>query len=202
MISTGRVHAAKSAGERRCGECGWACGLHNWVMPWERDPVSVWFDPAARRLVTRAYAVKGSWAGVYVGPPTLEQWAALGMLGIAPWQRDRWGEQRWIRALKRSCFHLVNHYGGVSELRPVPNLGAGSHGWHAPVRVQWETGQLVYKSGWPTRRRAVRMRLHAGGKATSRAGLALPARVRWIDDEGRATGRQSVPADPNGWTER
>src|SRR5262252_9859320 len=122
----------------------------------ERDPVSVWFDAAAVRLVTRAYEADGEWASVYVAPPTLAQRARLAGMGIwDPFERDRWGEVRWVRGFKRSVFHLVNHYGGTRELREVPNTGAGTPGWHAPVRVQWETGKRVRKPGWPTRRWAV-----------------------------------------------
>jgi hypothetical protein len=168
-------------------------------MPWQRDPVSTWFDGPARRLIARAYLVKGEWAGVYVAPPGPAQWAQLGLLGINPFEKDRWGEVRWIRGFKRAVFHELNWYGGVTELRPVPNTGAGTHGWHAPVRGQWETGALVRKAGWPTRRRAVRFRIHSGGARTSEIGKQ--ARDRWVDDDGHPTFRQSVAADPNGWTE-
>lgn len=172
-------------------------------MAWQRDPVSVWFDPAARRLVERAYLVKGEWAGVYVGPPTPAQWARLGMLGINPYERDRWGEQRWIRAYKRSVFWLLNHYGGVSGLHDEPLTGAYSGTWVSPVRGQWETGLLVHKAGWPTRRRAVRFRIHAGGSRTSRIGKELaPKGKRWIDDRGNATERVSFAPDANEWVER
>jgi hypothetical protein len=165
-------------------------------VAYQRDPVSKWFDPAAVRLIARAYAARGEWAGVYVGPPTAMQWVQLGYLQVNPWERDRWGEQRWIRALKRSVYWHVCNFGGVSELRDVPNVGAFTGGWHAPVRVQWETGQLVRKAGWPTRRRAVRIRLHAGGSVTSRIGkTTTPKGKRWVDDRGAATARASTPED-------
>lgn len=163
----------------------------------------MWFDPAARRLVTRAYEVKGQWAGVYVGPPTPAQLAELAALGINPFGRDRWGEQRWIRGFKRSCFWLVNHYGGVAGLHDEPLVGAWSGTWVSPVRGQWETGQLVYRSGWATRRRAVRFRIHAGGSATSRIGKQdAPKGKRWIDDRGHATERVSYTESANEWVER
>lgn len=174
-------------------------------MAWQRDPVSVWFDAPARRLVERAYAVKGQWAGVYLGPPGPAQLAELAALGISPWGRDRWGEVRWVRGFKRAVFWQLNHYGTVRELAAEPNLAANAAGagWVAPVRGQWETGALVRKAGWPTRRRAVRFRIHAGGAATSRIGKEeTPARERWIDDRGHATDRVSFAPDPHAWVER
>jgi hypothetical protein len=156
--------------------------------------VSEWFDAPARRLITRAYAVKGDWAGVYLAPPTREQRRHLEAIGVFdPYQRDRWGEVRWVRGFKRAVFHNLNWYGGVAELRARPNTGAGTHGWHAPVRGQWETGAMIRKSGWPTRRWALRFAIHPGGPATSSIGQDEPR--RWIDDEGHPGFRQSTAAD-------
>ena len=164
-------------------------------MPWERDPVSAWFDAAARRLAERAYRAGGDWATVYVAPPSAARMAQLSAMGVNPWERDRWGEQRWVRSFKRSLYHVVNYHGGVDGLRARPNTGAGSHGWHAPVRVEWETGGLIRKAGWPTRRREVRVRIHPGGPATSAIGQQ--ERKRWVDDAGHPTSRQSLPIGPN-----
>lgn len=173
------------------------------LMPWQRDPVSVWFDGPARRVLESAYERKGQWVGRYLAPPTPAQLARLAVLGINPYERDRWGEYRWVRAFKRAVFWNLNHYGAASELRDVPLVGAYSGTWVSPVRGQWETGELVIKAGWPTRRRAVRFRIHPGGSATSRIGKEqAPKSKRWIDDRGNATDRVSFAPDANGWAER
>lgn len=168
-------------------------------MPWERDPVSTWFDDASWRFLERAYRARGQWATVYLAPPSAARLAQLAARGINPWERDRWGEQRWSRSFKRSVYHTLNYYGGTAGLRPVANTGAGAHGWHAPVRLEWQTGELIRKAGWPTRRRAIRVRIHPDGAATSNAGRAkTPDSKRWVDDDGEVTERQSLPVDPNG----
>jgi hypothetical protein len=162
----------------------------------QRDPISEWFDSPARRLAERAYAARGDWAGVYLAPPTPGQRARLAELGIDSWlERDRWGEARWVRGLKRSLYHVVNWYGGTRGLLDAPHVGAGTAGWHAPVRPEWETGARILKPGWPSRRWAIRVRLHPSSVATSRAGLDQPFRHRWIDDDGHPTRRQSTVAD-------
>jgi len=115
--------------------------------------------------------------------------------GINPYERDRWGEIRWIRSYKRSVFWTVKWYGGTDGLRGQPNSASGgvSSWWGAPVRVQWETGIRVEKPEWQGARWAVRMRLHRPGGATSEAGRR--ARDPWIGADGHVTFRQSVPDD-------
>jgi len=172
-------------------------GLENRCVAYQRDPLSVRFDGKARAWVARAYAVKGQWAGEFVPPPGPRGRAWMAAHGIfRAYERDRWGEVRWLRAYKRSVFHTVNWYGGVSGLRGERNTGAGSGGWHAPVRVEWQTGIRAgagpHEGMW-----AVRIRIHPGGRATSRIGLAKAIRENdnWIDEEGQPTFRQSTPED-------
>ena len=172
-------------------------GNNRAMPPFERDPLSVRFDPSARRLVERAYAVKGSWAGDFVPPPGPRARLWMAAHGIySPYERDRWGEIRWLRAYKRSVYHLVNWYGGTTGLRGERNSGAGSEGWHAPVRVEWETGVRV-REGVHAGRWAVRIRIHPGGRATSRIGLARAAREgnAWMTADGHQTFRASTAAD-------
>jgi hypothetical protein len=168
------------------------------MASYKRDPLSERFDGKARELVEKAYRVKGEWAGGYVPPPgpQARQWMASHGI-LFPYERDRWGEIRWIRAYKRSVFHLVAWYGGVNGLRGERNTGAGGGGWHAPVRVQWETGLLVSKPEWAAARWAVRIRIHSAGDATSRIGRekAAAAGDAWITADGHATFRQSTPDD-------
>lgn len=168
------------------------------MAPYKRDPLSVRFDSRAAELIERAYRVRGQWAGMYLPQPGPRAYAWMAANGILdPYERDRWGEIRWVRAFKRSVFWQVNWYGGVTGLREQKNTGAGSGGWHAPVRVQWETGNLVRRPGRLLPAFAVRMRIHGSGSKTSRIGLekAIAAGNNWIDADGHATFRQSTPED-------
>jgi hypothetical protein len=166
-------------------------------VPYQRDPISVPFDGKARELIRRAYLVKGAWAGDYLPPPGPRARAWAASQGIDLFERDRWGELRYIRAYKRSVFWVLNYYGGVNDLRGQQNTGSGRGGWHAPVRGQWETGLRVERPEWRTFRWAVRVRIHPGGSATSRIGLRRAERLgeNWIDPDGHPTFRQSTPDD-------
>lgn len=174
------------------------------MAKWTRDPLSVRFDSQARKLVERAYAAgMGTWAGAYVPPPGPRARLWMASEGIDPYERDRWGEIRYLRAYKRAAFHLVNYHGGVKGLREEKNLGAGTHGWHAPVRGEWQTGLRNAEGLW-----AVRMRLWPAGEGdgkseTSRRGRRLGTVLgnRWIDDDGRPTFRQST-IDDHDWEQR
>jgi hypothetical protein len=165
-------------------------------MSYHRDPLSVRFDGKAAEFVARAYAVKGQWAGDYLPPPGPRARAWMIAHGIFfPYQADRWGELRWVRGYKRSVYHLVNYRGGVSGLRGRDNTGAGAGGWHAPVRVEWQTGVRVERPGWTAARWAVRIRIHPSGPATARIGRENARRDgnEWITADGHATYLQSTP---------
>lgn len=166
-------------------------------MPYSRDPLSVLFDVPARRFLTRAYTVRGDWAGDYVPQPGPNAWTWLAVHGVNPYELDRWGELRWIRAYKRAVYWQANWYGGVAGLRGTPNTGAGSGGWHAPVRLQWETGVRVERPQWTAARWAVRVRVWPAGSKTSRIGREKAERLgeAWISADGGPTFRQSLPDD-------
>ena len=51
------------------------------VMP-GRDPVSVTFDAAARRLLARAYASPGTWVSVWLPDPSMRQRTAMASAGV------------------------------------------------------------------------------------------------------------------------
>ena len=167
-------------------------------MVYRRDPLSVRFDLPARRLVERAYERKGEWVYGFLPPPGPKARAWMASQGINPYERDRWGELRYIRAFKRACFWLLNNYGRAGKLGTTKNLGAGTGGWHSPVRGEWLTGIRVRDENDPNFGKwAVRFRIHAGGKTTSKIGRenALRRGDNWIDEDGVPTFRQSTPAD-------
>jgi hypothetical protein len=161
-------------------------------VAYRRDPLSVVFDGKAARLIRQAYAVKGAWAPDFLPPPGPRARLWMASQGIDPYERDRWGELRYIRSYKRSVFWILQHYGGVSGLRAEPNTGSFSGGWHSPVRGQWETGIRNAEGLW-----AVRFRIHAGGSKTSRIGKERAIRLNenWVDRNGHPTFRQSQPDD-------
>jgi hypothetical protein len=150
------------------------------------------FDSKAAAFLGRAYAVKGAWAGDYLPPPGPRARLWMFTQGIDPYEIDRWGELRFIRAYKRSVFWVLNWYGGVSGLRGEKNLPKQSGGWHAPVRGEWQTGVRNDAGAW-----AVRLRIHPAGKSTSKIGRETALRLgeNWIDEDGEPTFRQSTPAD-------
>ena len=166
-------------------------------MVYRRDPLSVRFDLPARRLVERAYANRGNWTLGFIPPPGPKARAWMASQGINPYERDRWGELRFIRSYKRACFWLIKWYGGLSGLRGSRNTASGgkqSH-WGAPVRAQWETGIRVSDEDDPHFGQwAVRLRIWVRGADTAAAGRR--ARDPWIDPvTGRPTFRQSLPDD-------
>lgn len=170
------------------------------MPPYRRDPLSERFDVPARRFLIRAYAAgRGNWCGDYVPQPGPRARAWMLAHGIVnPYERDRWGEIRWIRAYKRSVYWHANWYGGTTGLRSEPNTGAGSGGWHAPVRLQWQTGIRVERPEWTAARWAVRVRIWPAGRATSEIGLYYAERDHdnWLDIEDHQPNfRQSQPAD-------
>lgn len=154
----------------------------------QRDPLSEWFDTPARRLIRRAYANRGQWVGVYLAPPTVLQRAYAARLGIYDlYERDRWGEQRWVRAYKRAVYYQLKKHGW----HDAPRWGEVRESPWPGVALEWQTGQRVTRRGWPTRRWAIRVRLHDGGAAASRAGRAKAD--SWV-----RTGRQST-VDDHDW---
>jgi hypothetical protein len=160
-------------------------------MPAQRDPVSEWFDAAARQLLERAYRNQGAWTGQYLAPPSPRAIARLALMGVNPYGRDRWGEVRWVRAYKRAVYFQLKKHGTAAGMdyaryRTSP--------W--PARsLEWQTGARIQKAGWPQRRWALRVRIHPTGRAAHLAAQEkTPDRERWIVG-GRVTDRQSTPAN-------
>lgn len=156
-----------------------------------RDPVSEWFDAAARQLLERAYKNQGEWTGQYLAPPSPRALARLAAMGTNPYSRDIWGEVRWVRAYKRAVYYQLKKHGHLAGMRYD---AARTSPW--PARsLEWQTGARIRKSGWPSRRWALRVRIHPTGAAASRAAREkVPESQRWIIN-GRVTRRQSTPAN-------
>ena len=155
-----------------------------------RDPVSVWFDAAARQYLERAYKNQGEWSGQYLAPPSPRAVARLALMGINPYGRDRWGEVRWVRAYKRAVYYQLKHYGTRTGMNYAEDRTSP---W--PARsLEWQTGARILKAGWPSRRWAIRIRIHPTGAAASKAARAIPEQKRWIVN-GRVTDLRSTPAD-------
>lgn len=163
------------------------------AVPLRRDPLSEWFDRSAVAYLRRAYDHYGEWTGLYLPQPSVDQRAAAALIGI--WslgERDKWGEVRWVRAFKRSVYWHHKRYGYSGDFRPGQARASDQPG----TALEWQTGQLVYKAGWPQRRWAIRIRVLPGGAAAAAAVAdTVPASKRWIGPAGRATALQSTPAD-------
>lgn len=158
------------------------------MAEFQRDPVSVQFDPAARRFLARAYAADGAWTGTYLARPD-PAWRAWGLFrGIDLEGRDPWGEVRWIRGFKRACYWNLAHYGYAGSLQPARRISKDARA----RALVWETGQLVLKTGWPARRYAIRIRLVPGGESSA----------AWVERNVRAADRYTENAGARSDNER
>src|SRR5262252_6339767 len=86
-------------------------------MPYRRDPVSELFDAGARRLLARAYARPGQWAGTRLANPSPQHLAYLSSLGINPLSRDDKSgagklnaRTRWGRGFVRALYYQHRNY--------------------------------------------------------------------------------------------
>lgn len=148
-----------------------------------RDPLSEWFDAAARKLIRRAYARRGEWVGVYLAPPSPLERAYAARMGIYNlYERDRWGEQRWVRAYKRAVYWNLTKHGYSDAFRPGEFRASPWPG----VSLEWETGKRIARANWAGRRWAIRVRLHESGAAARAAVERLPPAERWVESEQRS----------------
>lgn len=146
------------------------------MPPYKRDPISEWFDGVAVGWLERAYRHPGRWEVTYLGPPSRQRRAEAALLGAPDLDaRDRWGEIRWVRALKRATYHNHKLYGYAEALRPGIPRASDS----AATGLRWETGQLIRKSGWPTRRRELRIQIVANPNEALAAASRRPAAKRY-----------------------
>lgn len=148
-------------------------------MPrYQRDPVSEWFDRAAEQWLERAYRRPGKWEPTYLAPPSAARRAQAHLMGEDLDKRDRWGELRWVRAFKRAVYNAHKLYGYAADFRPGDARASDA----GATALRWETGGLLRKSGWPTRRRELRIMIVPGGAAADAAVARVPAAKTYTAD--------------------
>jgi hypothetical protein len=163
-------------------------------MPrYERDPLSEWFDRVAAEWLGRAYRNAGSWEGLYLAPPSrARQLQAAAELGIGNLgEKDRWGLDRWTRALKRAVYHQHKNHGYAAEFRLADQRVSD----RAATALRWNTGGLIQKAGWPQRRRQLDIMIVPAGWAADTTVLALPPTRQYTSAAG--AGLRSKPAPPD-----
>ena len=145
-----------------------------------RDPLSEWFDGKSRELLRRAYARREQWTGSYLAPPTPEQRARASLMGIYNlYERDRWGEVRWVRAYKRSVYYQMKRHGSADAFRPGhtrmelnPATGKERPAKWPGAALEWETVGRASRPGWLGRGWEIRVSVHSRGTASYRAAVA------------------------------
>ena len=151
-----------------------------------RDPVSVLFDPGARRLLGRAYAKVGKRVTTRLADPEarhIAHFAGQGINVLGPDNastvsgRHYDARSRWARGFIRSLHYVNGHeFGGL------------------PLKV--EVGRRVRRLGIIPAGREVSARVFlSGGRGARRAVAALPESERIFDPEGNPGPRS---ADPEG----
>ena len=164
-------------------------------MPARRDPVSELFDAGAARLLRRAYARPGRWAGTRIAAPTMRhtRWAAAQGIELSGPDNAPGGQarNRWMRAFIRAVYYQHKwHYRegqGLGERRTAPNQSRALRYEVGLVRLDRVDGRVV------NRGRAVRIIVLAGGQAAQDAAEAMPA-SRKIYENGAPGARWSDPA--------
>ena len=152
----------------------------------KRDPVSVAFDPAASRLLERAYARRGEWISVRLTDPTIRQRTRFLAEGIDVGGPDPVpgggvnARTRWGRGMVRSLYYLQKH-GGKSGALEI------EVGRHIPASPQFDPAHPE-AGGFPPSRQ-LRLRIRRGGQVALRAVQRLPDAKRIYDDDGQPAGR-------------
>jgi hypothetical protein len=155
----------------------------------EADPVSVEMEPIAEKLLRRAYAQRGDWAGTYLKNPSAE-WMLWGrrngrnLLGPDPVPSGK-ARTDWARQLVRACYRQHRKYMTRDGLRlddePRP-LGI-----HPPYPLMFQVGTVRLTPAGLVVGRAVRIKLAARGTREYREKIAaIPDDKRWITEDGHA----------------
>jgi hypothetical protein len=159
-------------------------------VPYERDPVSVLWDPAAAALLERARGARGGWQGTRVADPSDRQRAYLRAIGINPNRADvpsaqggkaRGGaglntKTRWVRGFARAVWYANDKRHGGPGLALQLEVG------------RWKPAGVRVPSGY-----AVRLRVRRGGSVAIRAVEAKAERARIWVGENEHGGRWSDP---------
>ena len=143
------------------------------------DPLSVLWEPAAERILIRAYMARGEWFGTRITDPAPRHRDFARRLRIridgpdtatARKARTRWA-RAFVRALERA------------------NKLAGSR------PIVWEVGRHIPASPTGARPagRALRVRVLEPGDKAMRAVRRKPEAERIYDDEGQPAGRFAHP---------
>ena len=164
-------------------------------VTFNRDPVAVQFDPAAAKLLRRAYAQRGGWVGTYVKNPS-PTWMVWGAQhGINLLGKDTAGggqaRTRWCRAFLRSVYY--QHEWFYYQTRGL-DLGDRRVTKYRGKALEYQVGTVRLDPRGLVVGRAVRIRLLSGGQAARRAVEKLPDSKRIYDDDGQAAGRWADPA--------
>ena len=147
-----------------------------------RDPLSELLDAAARRLLDRAYASPGQWAGTRLADPSIQHIRYANALGIYPLSRDPavGGEAktRWARAFTRALYYQHKWYsaGGGPGFRSSRRTAARATG-----ALIVEVGRAMPALGVIPAGRAVRVKLASGGQAKEKAVARKPENQLWVD---------------------
>jgi hypothetical protein len=164
-------------------------------MPGRRDPVSELFDPAARRLLAKAYASPGQWVSVWLPDPSVRQRTAMAAAGVTsdltgpdpvPAGGGLNARTRWARGFVRAAYYQHKWYSparseqgfrGVKRTAPRNTGGLRVEvGRHVAASPQWDPANPA-AGGFPPRRR-IRMQLARGGRAKDAAVARLADRDR------------------------
>lgn len=97
----------------------------------ERDPLSVRYDAAASRFVTRAVAANGRWVETTVAPPSQRVMAWALTRGIDPLLLQHTGPASGIESRHEAAFRRACYWDGRVYL------------WARPSAVDRETGERV-----------------------------------------------------------
>lgn len=166
----------------------------------QRDPVSVAFDAAARRLLERAYASRGEWVQAWLPDPDLRQRTRFLERGINVDEPDPLpsggglnARTRWARGFVRSLFYQAKWHAPArkgspmrAQRRTAPSTAA--------LRVQVGRHLPGNPGGGLPPRRRVRVMVAGGGQAAERAAARLPGRDRWVTAGHAAGPRWADPA--------
>ena len=182
-------------------------------MTYTRDPVSVAFDAAARKLLAKAYASPGQWVTIWLPDPSVRQRTRFASASVGdltgPDRTSAVGgggggqdaKTRWARGFIRAIHYQHRWYSPMradrdwrSQRRSVARQTGGLRievGRHVPASPRFDPA-YPERGGFPPRRR-VRVQLAAGGQAKARAVARLSSRDRTFTPDGKPGDRWSDP---------